>query len=204
MRAGRQAAGRRAVWAAWAAALAVAALAACAAPTHIDGHKIRAAAGPAGGGVASAHELHRGAPAWFADWWGGYLRHAAGGHAVLALDRGGLGGWYVYCPAGGCHLLDSPWARPIRDVHYTYRARERCRARIERAYPGAQPACAVYAIRGKIVWEGPLPWKGGRAAPANTNRPAIGASPDMIGVRQALDMIEWWGMGDIWWGMEDT
>ena len=101
--------------------LAAAALAACAAPTHIEGHAIRAVAGYADDQSALADGLHQGAPAWFEDWWRAYLRHARGGHAVLALDRNGRGGWYVYCATAGCHRLTHPFTRSVRDVHYTRR-----------------------------------------------------------------------------------
>ena len=176
--------------------LAAAALAACAAPTHIEGHAIRAVAGSAAGDAASAQRLHQGAPAWFEDWWRAYLRHARGGHAVLALDRNGRGGWYVYCATAGCHRLDHPFTRSVRDVHYTHRALERCRTRIGEADPAARPDCALYAIRNKIVWQGPLPWEGDRA-PAATAKggAAVGASADMIGVHVARDMLEFWRWG---------
>ena len=170
-------------------ALVVSVLAACAAPTHIDGHKIRATAGSADDAAALAEGLHAGAPAWFTAWWQDYLRHAEGGHAHLALDRNGRGGWYVYCIGGACHLLDQAWTRQIRDVYYTYRARESCGARVGEAHPAARPDCALYAIDDKIVWEGPLPWEGeGDAAAGATRHAAVGAAPDIIGVRLALDM----------------
>ena len=114
-------------------ALAAGALAACTPPTHVDGHKIRATA-------AAADALHEGAPAWFTAWWGDYLHRARGGHAVLALDRNGRGGWYVYCGTGGCHLLDDIWAGPIKDVHYEHRALKLCRAGVAKAHPAARPA----------------------------------------------------------------
>ena len=172
---------------------AAAALAACAAPTHIDGHRIRAIAGSGAGQAAHADDLHAGAPAWFTDWWGAYLRHARGGHAVLALDRAGHGGWYVYCGTAGCHILDQAWTRSVRDVHYTYRALEHCRMRVVTADPAASPDCAIYAIGDKIVWQGPLPWEGNRASA--THGAAVGANADMSGVHQARDMLEFRRMG---------
>ena len=177
-------------------ALAAAALAACAAPTHIEGHAIRAVAGYADDQSALADGLHQGAPAWFGDWWRAYLRHARGGHAVLALDRNGRGGWYVYCATAGCHRLTHPFTRSVRDVHYTRRALERCRARVGEADPAARPDCALYAIRNRIVWQGPLPWEEGRApAPSAQGGAAVGASADMIGVHVARDMLEFWRWG---------
>ena len=166
--------------------LAAVALAACTPPTHIEGHKIRATA-------ASADALHEGAPAWFTTWWGDYRRHARGGYAVLALDRNGYGGWYVYCRTGGCHLLDSIRARPIKDVHYEHRALKRCREGVAKAHPAARPACALYAIKDKIVWQGPLPWEGVDApSESPERRVALGASPDLIGPTLALNAIEFW------------
>ena len=165
------------------AVLALAVLAACAAPTQIDGHKIRASA-------ASADDLHQGAPAWFTALWGDYLRHARGGYAVLALDRNGQGGWYVHCATAGCHILDSIWVRSVRDVHYTYPALEHCRDGIAKTVPAIGPDCALYAIKDKIVWQGPLPWEDANARP---ERPAIvGATPDFSGPSFALDMLEFW------------
>ena len=125
-------------------ALAAVVLAACSPATHVDGHKIRA---------GSADALHEGAPAWFAAWWGDYLRHARSGHAVLALDRKGQGGWYVYCGTIGCHVLDHVSVGAVRDVHYTYPALEHCREAVADAAPAAAPDCAIYAIRDTIVWQ---------------------------------------------------
>ena len=165
------------------AVLASVALAACAPPTHVEGHKIRATA-------ASADALHAGAPAWFTTWWGDYLRRAQGGYAVLALDRNGRGGWYVYCGTGGCHLLDHIRAGPIRDVQYEHRALRLCRERVASVYPAARPECALYAIENKIVWQGSLPWEGvDTPAP---RRAALGAAPDLIGPTLALNAIEFW------------
>ena len=106
--------------------LAAAMLAACAAPTHIEGHRIRTTA-------ESANDLHAEAPAWFEAWWGDYLRHARRGYAVLALDRNGQGGWYVFCGTTGCHVLDHVSVQSIRDVHYKYPALKRCREGIAKA-----------------------------------------------------------------------
>ena len=164
-------------------ALAAAALAACAPPTHVEGHKIRATA-------ASAPALHQGAPAWFTDWWGNYLRRARGGYAVLALDRNGRGGWYVYCGTGGCHLLDHIRAGPIKDVQYEHRALRLCREGVAKVHPAARPSCALYAIENKIVWQGPLPWESAEGLPAR--RVALGASPDLVGPSLALTAIEFW------------
>ena len=166
--------------------LAAAVLAACTAPTHIEGQRIRATAG-------SAEGLHAEAPAWFAAWWGDYLRHARSGYAVLALDRNGEGGWYVYCGTVACHVLDYVSARPIRDVHYRYPALERCREEIAKAHPAARPDCAIYAIGDKIVWQGPLPWEGADTRPARPeHRAAVGATPDIVGPSMALDMRAFW------------
>ena len=164
-------------------ALAAAALAACTPPTHIEGHKIRATA-------ASAPALHEEAPARFTNWWGDYLRRAQGGYAVLALDRNGRGGWYVYCGTGGCHLLDHIRAGPIKDVQYEHRALRLCRAGVAKAHPAARPDCALYAIEDKIVWQGPLPWEGAEGAPEH--RVALGATPDLVGPSLALSAIEFW------------
>ena len=167
------------------AVLAAAMLAACTAPTHIEGQRIRATADSAG-------DLHAAAPAWFTAWWGDYLRHARNGYAVLALDRGGGGGWYVYCGTLACHVLDHVSVQPIRDVHYRYPALEHCREAVAKSDPAARPDCAIYAIRDRIVWEGPLPWEGADARPEH--RAAVGATPDIVGPSFALDRLQFWRM----------
>ena len=178
--------------------LAVAALAACATPTHIEGHRIRAIAAPDAGQALRTDALHAGAPAWFADGWRAYLNHARSGYAMLALDRGGHGGWYVYCLAAGCHVLKLPATRSIRDVRYKHRALALCRARIREAHPAARPDCALYAIGNKIVWQGPLPWDDVGDAPTRSEgRVTIGASPDVAGVSLALDLFEIRGLTPI-------
>ena len=167
-------------------ALAAAVLAACTPPTHVEGYKIRATA-------ASADALHRGAPSWFMAWWSDYLRLVPGGYGVLALDRNGQGGWYVYCGALGCHVLDNMFARGVRDVHYKHRALERCREGLAGARPAARPDCAIYAIKDKIVWQGPLPWEGTDARSTDPrHRVVVGATPDIIGPSLALDMLRFW------------
>lgn len=167
-------------------AFAAAVLAACSPATHVDGHKIRA-------GAESAEALHDGAPAWFTAWWGDYRRHARNGYAVLALDRSGQGGWYVYCGTIGCHVLDHVSVGSIRDVHYKYPALEHCREAVEKAVPATAPDCAIYAIRDKIVWQGPLPWEGAGDPAAGSQRHAVtGATPDISGPSVALDQLAFW------------
>ena len=168
------------------AALAAAVLAACSPATHVDGHKIRA-------GAAAADALHKGAPPWFTAWWGDYRRHARNGYAVLALDRNGQGGWYVYCGTIGCHVLDHVSVGAIRDVHYRYPALGHCREAVAKAIPAAAPDCAIYAIRDTIVWQGPLPWEGAEDAPVPSESPvAVGATADVAGPSFALDMLAFW------------
>ncbi len=167
-------------------AFAAVVLAACSPATHVDGHKIRA-------GAASADALHEGAPEWFAAWWGDYRRHAGNGYAVLALDRNGQGGWYVYCGTVGCHVLDHVSVGAIRDVHYRYPALEHCREAVAKAGSATAPDCAIYAIRGTIVWQGPLPWEGaGDSAMPSGKHAATGATADVVGPSMALDMLAFW------------
>ena len=191
MRAGRQAVGLRAVGAA-VVLLAAAVVAACEAPTHVDGHEIVASAAPGGGDAERVRAQHEGAPPWFTAMWDAYLRHVRDGYAVLALDRNGLGGWSVHCVTAGCHLIRSPWSRGIRDIDFARRARTLCRREIAEAYPAARPRCALYAMGYKIVWEGPLPWEAGGDPSAHGTRAVVGTSPDIAGVRKALDRQEWW------------
>ena len=168
------------------AVLAAALLAACAPPTHIEGHKIRATA-------ATAGDLHRGAPAWFTAWWGDYLRQERNGYAVLALDRNGQGGWYVFCGTTGCQVLDHVLVQSIRDVHYRFPALKRCREGIAKTAPATAPDCAIYAIKDRIVWQGPLPWEGAADPAAGSGRHVVvGATPDLSGPSFALDMLEFW------------
>ena len=167
-------------------AFAGAVLAACTPATHVDGHKIRATAG-------SAAALHGAAPPWFTAWWGDYLRHARNGYAVLALDRNGQGGWYVFCGTMGCHVLDHVSVGPIRDVHYKYPALEHCREEVAKARPAAAPDCAIYAIRDTVVWQGLLPWQGDDDLQAGSGRRAVvGATADVAGPSMALDMLAFW------------
>ena len=167
-------------------AFALALLAACTPATHVDGHRIRA-------GPGSADALHAGTPAWFAAWWGDYLRHARDGYAVLALDRNGQGGWYVYCGTIGCHVLDHVSVAPIRDVHYKYPALKLCRDEIAKAGPATAPDCAIYAIGDTVVWQGPLPWADAGDPATRAGRPAIvGATADVDGPSFALDMLAFW------------
>ena len=76
------------------------------------------------------------------------------------------------------------------DVQYVHRALKLCRAGVAKAHPAARPACALYAIKDKIVWQGPLPWEG--AEGASERRVALGATPDLIGPTMALNAIEFW------------
>ena len=191
----RQAVGWRAVGVAMVALLAAALLAACDAPTHVDGHRIVASAGPGADDAERVRAQHEGAPPWFTDMWDDYLRHVRDGYAVLALEHTGLGGWYVHCATVGCHLIRSPWSRGIRDIDYTRRARELCRTRIAEARLAARPRCALYAMGYNIVWEGPLPWERRAGSPAPGAPAVVGASSDIAGVSKALDWREWWGWG---------
>ena len=111
------------------------------------------------------------------------------------LDRNGQGGWYVYCGTLGCHVLDYVSAQPIRDVHYTYPALERCREEIVKAVPSTAPGCAIYAIRDRIVWQGPLPWEGaGELRASSQSKAVVGATPDVVGPSMALDRLQFWRM----------
>ena len=167
-------------------ALVAAVLAACAPPTHIEGQKIRATA-------ATADALHAGAPPWFTAWWGDYLGHARRGYAVLALDRNGQGGWYVFCGTTGCRVLDHVLVQSIRDVHYKFPALAHCREGIAKAGSATGPDCAIYAIRDKIVWQGPLPWQAAGDPAAGSGRHTVaGATPDISGPSFALDQLAFW------------
>ena len=140
--------------------LAIAVLTACAAPTHIEGHKIRATADSTVETVTVSDGLHDRAPAWFKEYWRGYLRQAEGGYAVLALDRNGRGAFYVYCGAGpACQTLNLGGAKTFSDVHYKHEALKRCHGQVRKQYPAVKPDCAIYAIKNKIVWQGKLPWE---------------------------------------------
>ncbi|MDE0387446.1 MAG: hypothetical protein OXI75_01995 [Rhodospirillales bacterium] len=82
--------------------------------------------------------------------------------------------------------------RPL-DVHYTYRALERCREAVAEAHPADRPDCALYAIKDKIIWQGPLPWAGAEDATTRpAHRVAVGATPDLVGPNMALDAIAFW------------
>ena len=107
-------------------------------------------------------------PAWFKEYWRGYLRQAEGGYAVLALDRNGRGAFYVYCGAGpACQTLNLGGAKTFSDVHYKHEALKRCHGQVRKQYPAVKPDCAIYAIKNKIVWQGKLPWERGSETSAS-------------------------------------
>ena len=103
--------------------------------------------------------LHAGAPQWFRDGWRRYLNDADGRYAVLAVDRNARGWGYVYCRGAGCHQLEGARNRSWKDVEYTNRALESCRENVREYSLAHRPECAIYAIKDKIVWEGPMPWE---------------------------------------------
>ena len=135
-------------------------LAACGATTKIDGHKIRATASSVVERDVVTDGLHERAPAWFKEYWRGFLRRAEGGYAVMALDRNGRGAHYVFCAGSGeCSRLNTATARSWADVHYKHGSLKGCRAQVREEFPTAKPDCAIYAINNKIVWQGVLPWE---------------------------------------------
>lgn len=113
--------------------------------------ELRAAENPA--------DLHSRAPRWFRDGWNRYLRDADGRYAVLAVDRNARGWGYVFCRAADCHLLEGNQHRSHKDLRYRRAALELCRKNVREHQPAHRPDCAVYAIKDKIVWKGPMPWE---------------------------------------------
>lgn len=133
------------------------ALAACTTSNTIDGHQVRA------DGQAVTTTTYSpaiaSAPQWFKDYWREYLRSAEGSYTVMAVDRNLRGAYYVYCQGGDCHNLIGNQHRTFKDVRYKGEAREKCREWALREFPGQKPDCEIFAIRDKIVWEGPMPWE---------------------------------------------
>lgn len=173
--------------------LSTAVLAACTTPTQIEGHKIRATAEPVVETVAVTDGLHENAPAWFKEWWRSYLSHAEGSYAVLALDRNGRGGHYIYCSGGGCHNFNQVWARSYSDVHYKHEAIEKCSERVREQYPAVRPDCAIYAIKNKVVWQGKLPWESGHVSSATrTNYKANSATQESSGTPSVRSIAVTW------------
>ena len=134
-------------------------LAACETGTQIEGHKIRATAGAVTKTVAVSDGVHEHAPAWFKGEWREYLRRIEGSYGVLALDTQARGSWYIYCNEGpACRTLDLGSAKSFSEVNYKHGALKGCRARVRRNHPTVVPDCSIYAIKDKIVWQGPMPW----------------------------------------------
>ena len=144
------------------AVLAVALLAAaCVNTGEIEGHKIRATDATTITQTAVTHTgIHADAPQWFKDYWVEYLGLVQGGYGTMAVDRKLRGVAAGYCRSSGrCQQLISRQYQSWKDVNYKHRALKACRENVRENYPAAKPACAIYAIRDKIVWKGPLPWE---------------------------------------------
>ena len=133
---------------------------ACVSTGEIEGHKVRATAqNSVVQTTVTDTGIHAGAPQWFRDYFGEYLARVPGSYVVMAIDRKLRGAFYVYCAGGGCHELITGQHRSFKDVQYKHRALEGCREQVRREFPAEKPACAIYAIRDKIVWEGLMPWE---------------------------------------------
>ena len=104
-----------------------------------------------------AEQIHAGAPAWFQEYWRKYEVDRRGQYGIMALDRQGRAAAYYYCTTN-CHNANMPQLRAWMDVNFKHAALDQCRQHVRENNPGQKPACAVYAIKGEIVWKGALPW----------------------------------------------
>ena len=129
--------------------------AACTASTGtIHGHKI----------TATADDVFRNAPPFARDLWNEYLEKSGGQYAMYALDRNLRGAGGVYCADAACHNMYSPDFVSANEYRYKKAALNSCRKSVRQRHPTASPDCRIFAIKDKIVWEGPMPWKAARAA----------------------------------------
>ena len=101
------------------------------------------------------------APDWFHQVWEQYAGLVKNSYGVMAVDRNLRGMGSIYCgPSGGCRELAAAGQnRTFKDVHYKHAAIKRCREIVRREFPAEKPACAIFAIKDKIVWKGRLPWE---------------------------------------------
>ena len=91
--------------------------------------------------------------------WNRYLSAAGGQYAVLAVDRNMRGAGGAYCTGGGCHNIHLPQVRSAVEYEFKGGALNLCRQHVRQQFPAEKPDCAIYAIKDKIVWEGPKPWE---------------------------------------------
>lgn len=139
-----------------AALILAAALAGCTTSNTIDGHEIKGTVKPAVIQTEDPHGLHARAPHWFKDYWAKYLRDAQS-YAIMAVDRRARGAFYVYCQSP-CAGISNVAFRAHKEVNFKYEALKQCAEQVRREFPAAKPDCAIYAIKDKIVWKGPMPW----------------------------------------------
>ena len=132
--------------------------AACVSKGEIEGHRITATAKIPEKPIP---DLYEEAPEEAREVWRRYLAHAQGRYAVLAVDRKARGYYYIYCNPGYGGLCDMPGNQgsAFKDANYKYPALEGCRQNVRGNYPAVKPDCAIFAIRDKIVWKGPMPWE---------------------------------------------
>ena len=101
-----------------------------------------------------SNDLHRNAPQWFRDGWRSYLDRADSRYSVLAVDKNNRGWGAVFCSAVG----DCSSSRSFRLLN-EQRALKNCRQNVRENHPAMKPDCAIYAIKDRIVWTGPMPWE---------------------------------------------
>ena len=130
---------------------------ACASSGTIEGRRITATATLPQ--KPTVPDLYEGAPSYAQDAWRHYIKTSAGSYAVLAVDRNARGYGFIYCVGGGCHNNSLPQARSFVEVNYKNGALKNCRRHVQDNYPAEKPDCAIFAIKDKIVWEGPMPWE---------------------------------------------
>ena len=100
-------------------------------------------------------DLHHNAPRAFKKWWSNYLDTTQGRYAVFAVDRNMRGAGFVYCQDHQCQSSPMAW----KMAKFNHGAVKNCRRYVREFNPAHRPDCAIYAIKDKIVWEGPMPWE---------------------------------------------
>ena len=138
-----------------------------------------------------ADQIHEDAPQEFIDGWEAYLTQARERYSILALDKNLNGMGWVYCTSG-CQELFGNQNRTLKSL-WANKAISECKEAVREYAPAIVPNCKVYAIKDKIVWTYPLPWKTGYSDPSQRREPI--ASAGKLSTRPVS--TTWQGYDDI-------
>lgn len=127
--------------------------------------------------------VHQNAPAWFQEYWQGYLQKAGPQALALALD--GSSAQYYYCAGGPsvCAALSSSVGLAIAKCQQGSKTGSRC---------------ALYAKKRSIVWAHPSPW--GAAALAHQDTPAVTKAEPKRGGEPRTYTLSYVGSTDVYRG----